>query len=250
MKRLLCLFALLFVAAIVLNAKSSSKGHAAKQAIPDHSQVALSGGNAGAAVLLDDGFLGRIPLTPSSAALTGPSAPAPRVLQMRTDTSASTIQLAQGGGPVPYPCSDTGCPPSPCDCSCFSLLSSYWWSCAFNYSPCCAPPPKNQGGPIPLPPAPDAHMSDPMQSLTPRLAQVSAKRCSSVPAELGDAAVVLSPDRTARLMDVLSKLVKPEAVAGLRVLFPKKGEPLVATPELRSKIKSYVLFNLSVPTKL
>ena len=63
--------------------------------------------------------------------------------------------------------------------------------------------------------------------------------------ELGNLTVVLTPDHTSRLLALLSKQVNPAALAGLHALFPKSGDGLVATPEVRARIKNYVLDNMN-----
>src|SRR5262249_8425701 len=103
--------------------------------------------------------------------------------------------LAEGPIPKPFPPPD---PLPPCDCSCYSVFSGAYWSCAFGAGPCCA-----NDAPFPEGPIVAQNKPDTVKNADSRLARAGAKECSSPPAGLGDATVLLTPDRTARLMAIV-----------------------------------------------
>jgi hypothetical protein len=157
----------------------------------------------------------------------------------------SSIALGQG---LPNPCDaqppPDGCPaPTPsCNCGCWSILSTQYWSCQFygtaSGNCCTADGPPHGGGDV-------GPVNGKADFVSKDAAQLNARNCPISPhATFGDKPITLPAERTIAVWDKFSHMVKPEAVAGLQKLIPNHAVALTLTPEKLEEIREYVLLNL------
>ncbi|HYA97653.1 MAG TPA: hypothetical protein VEH49_06125 [Methylomirabilota bacterium] len=159
----------------------------------------------------------------------------------------STIRLLNVDAPLPKP-SPGAPPPPPCECGCYSAFSFAFWSCTFGGGACCLNDAPGGGGTHP--PLDTLWHSQPLGNASPAAAPVSARKCPEPDLNsfrLDDSTIVLTAEQRARLWPRMAREVRPDAVEGLRALFPAGDGPIEVTPQLRAAVLLYVARHLATP---